>query len=551
MTRSTIDFSQGEVMSLRNAFVSLLALSALTFSVACGGSGSPPANPTPPPSGGFSNANLKGTYVFSVSGVDSSGDPYAIAGTFSANGNGGITAGAVDMNDTAFTSGSAPNLAVGSSSNYKVGVDGRGVATLNISGGSPFGSSIGLDFVLQDGSHGLVTEFDASASGSGTLDLQTAGATASGAYAFSLSGSEFSGAPAASAGYFSLTGGAISSGVNDFNSGGIPYANSPLTGQVKLGPSSSPSTTLNATGFGAALTFDAIAIDSTHLKFIEMDQFATMSGDAFQATSSAIPTGNLAFVLAGGLTTPIAAGGFIVTDGAGNITSASSEDLNSGGTVSTSPLPFSGTYTSTGSALPARFVLTLSGFDEGAATTSSTYAAYPYDGGVFLEEIDSAGLLSGIAYPPQSSTSFSQTQGYAMNLSGFNLTQSAEVDDIAEFAGTTGIIDENFAPGGSPNYGIPLTGITYGAPSGGRGGVAATAATSSNSTINGGFAITFYTVDGTTFPFIETDSGGGQVASGVLLAQNTPGSSSAVAKSHAMFVPHPIFHAHAAKQKTQ
>ncbi len=532
-------------MSARKAFVLLIALSAFAFLAACGGSGSPPANPTPPPSGGFSNSNLNGTYVFSVSGTDSAGDPYAILGTLTANGSGGITGGAIDMNDTELTSGSAPNLPLSSSSNYKIGVDGRGLATLNVSGGSPFGNTITLDFVLQDNSHGLVTEFDSSASGSGTLDLQTKGATATGPYAFSLSGSEFSGTAVASAGYFTLSGGAISTGVSDFVVPGIsPYANESLTGQVKLGPSSTPSTTLSAMGFGnnGTLTLDAVAIDNTHFKLIEMDQFATMSGDAYSSTSATIPMGNLAFVVAGGVTSAVAAGGFIVTDGAGNIESSSSEDLNNGGTVSTAPISFSGTYTSSGSLLAARSVLTLSGFD-GALL----FAAYPSSGGTFLLEIDGTGLLSGAAYT-QTSTTFSQTEGYAFNLSGSNLSAEVEVDDIAEFAGASGIIDENDAPSGSPNYGISLSSITYAAPSGGRGQVSAVAATSSNSTINGGFIVTFYSVDGTTFPFIETDSGGGQVAAGVFVGQSSP-SSSGVAMPHAMYVPHAFAHPRGAKQR--
>ena len=43
----------------------------------------------------------------------------------------GSPAGAIDMNDVEFTA-PAPNLAVGSNSTYKVSVDGRGEATLNV-----------------------------------------------------------------------------------------------------------------------------------------------------------------------------------------------------------------------------------------------------------------------------------------------------------------------------------------------------------------------------------------------------------------------------------
>jgi hypothetical protein len=90
---------------------------------------------------------------------------------------------------------------------------------------------------------------------------------------------------------------------------------------------------------------------------------------------------------------------------------------------------------------------------------------------------------------------------------------------------------------------------TFTAPdSNGRGTISATAGNSSNSTLNGGFGLTFYTVDGTTFPFIESDPGG-QVAAGVFFLQSTPGGSAAIAKTRNMFVPGPLIRAHANRTK--
>ena len=87
-------------------------------------------------------------------------------------------------------------------------------------------------------------------------------------------------------------------------------------------------------------------------------------------------------------------------------------------------------------------------------------------------------------------------------------------------------------------FGVALSG-TYTAPSSnGRGQIVANAGNNSNFTLNGGFALTFYPVDGTTFPFIETDSG--QVAAGVFVLQNpTAGATGAIAKPH-MFIVRPI-----------
>ena len=165
--------------------------------------------------------------------------------------------------------------------------------------------------------------------------------------------------------------------------------------------------------------------------------------------------------------------------------------------------------------------------------------------GVLLLEIDNTGFATGAAYLQTSGASFATSQGYGLNLSGLGTNPSTgagvEVDDIAEFTanstGTTvtGVIDENFDPSGLPNYAIALSG-TYGAPVNGRGQIAANAGNNtSNSTLNGGFGLTFYTVDGTTFPFIETD--GGQVAAGVFVAQNPAGASAAIARPHMFIVP--------------
>src|SRR5271167_194573 len=82
-------------MSLRNRLVLPVILFALAMLAACG-SGSTPV--VPPPTGGFSNTNLNGTYVFSTSGSDVNGVFIAIAGVFTASG-GTIQSGTMDVND--------------------------------------------------------------------------------------------------------------------------------------------------------------------------------------------------------------------------------------------------------------------------------------------------------------------------------------------------------------------------------------------------------------------------------------------------------------------
>jgi hypothetical protein len=552
---STLDFLPGGIMSVRNAIVLLLAISCLLFLAACGGNGNSVATPVAPPSGAFSNSNLDGTYVFSVSGIDSNGAPYAMAGTLTANGSGGNGKGSItgtfDFNDAA--DGTAAGASITSGSTYSVGADGRGEAVIgtNIGNGFP---NLTFDFVLSSSSHGLITEFDTFGSGSGTLDLQASGVTPTGSYAFSLSGaSSSSGSSWATVGNFTLSGATLS-GSDDFNESGLAFPASTLTGSLVLGPSSTPSTTLNvANTSGSGVfsgVFDAFAIDATHLKFIEMDSTATLSGDAYSQTSPTIASGTMAFTLAG---FEFAAGGLITTN-AGTITGT--EDYNIEGTnvsSQSSPVPFGAAY-AVDPTNAGRYTLTNFTTFEGG----SSYAAYPSSGGLLLLEIDDSGISVGAAYPQTAGAAFATSQGYGMNLSGINLTGvgdgAVEVDDIAEFtaasAGTiTGIIDENYDPAGSPTLGIALSSGTFGTiGSGGRYGISAAAANNNTGTLLGGFTLTYYAVDGTTFPFIEVDPG--QVSTGVIVLQNASAASPAIAKSHSnMFVVHPLIRARAAKKK--
>jgi hypothetical protein len=295
---------------------------------------------------------------------------------------------------------------------------------------------------------------------------------------------------------------------------------------------------LSPSGFSTPLTFDVFAIDANHLKFIEMDSFANLVGDAFSQTSTTIPQGTYAFTLSG--SDPqgdnvSAAGGFIVTDGNGNITSGSTVDANNSGTATQSPVDFTGTYTAAGA---GRYTMALSGFTDGAS-----FALYPYSGGWFLLEIDDGGVMSGAAFP-QTQDVFTTSQGYGLNFTGVNpngLSGTVEVDDIAEFTAASGgtlsgIVDENYQPGGGPTLGLTLSGNYTTPDTNGRGQIGATAGNNSNSTLNGVFDLTFYSVDGTTFPFIETDAG--QVTVGTMFEQNPTASAAAAAtaKNHLFVV---------------
>jgi hypothetical protein len=452
-------------MSLRNRFASLsIAIFCLAFLVACNSSSN---KGTAPPTGGYSNSDLNGTYVFSTTGLDVSGDLISFAGVFTASGSGQISSGTLDVVDPNFS----PSVVSGATitgGQYNVGADGRpesngGILTLIITGNQSFT----FDFVLSSTQGGAITYYDPNTnygcSGSGSFALQSTVAQSNidgQAYTFNTTGTDSAGNPFAIIGAFTLDAngqiGITTSGVEDVNdnedavcsagagctitTGSVSVANVPGTATF----SSTPGT----------FSYDVFPVDATHFKFIETDGAFFTAGDAFTQSSS-ISSGNNVFSLAGldysssSGAAPLAAVGLLVTDGNGNVTNASTEDINDAGTAN-EITGYTGTYSSI---IGGRSLITLNGFvkgDGGLGCTNCQFAAYPSTGGVQFLEIDDAGFTDGVAYPQSSGVTFASGVGYGMDLTGTNAgngSGSLEEDDIAEFtnsSGTlTGLIDFN------------------------------------------------------------------------------------------------------------
>lgn len=496
-------------MSSRNRSVLILAAATLAVLAGCSSSAH---SPVPPPSGGFGNTDFNGTYTFAVSGTDANG-LFTMAGSLVACGctAGMISSGTVDLNDPV---GPAPASTIGSNSTYQISKDGRGFARLMITTTASVAVEVDLDFVLTSNSHGLIIRYDGNGTGSGTMDLQPSPVTlASTNYAFLLSGGNAGNTPITTAGSFTLnSAGAITAGVEDFNIGGAA-SNFTVTGSVSVGSGTAPgSATLTTSLNPAPLTFDVYAIDATHLKLIETDTQAILVGDVFTQPSASIPSENLVFTMSdldasGNL---VAIGGLMSSDGVSKITTGS-EDVNDAGTVdggTTTPYSFNGTFASTGS---GRFLVTLTGFVGG-----TNFAAYPSSGGLLILEVDAGlnpGITSGIALTQAASPTVSASQGYGLNLTGEDVVNAVELDEIAEFqttsnAFTNGLLDENDnGPGNPQNFGG-----SYSVNSNGSG-----SATNLSSGLQSMF---FYVADSSTVLFISTDPN--QAALGSFQLQTTP-----------------------------
>ena len=391
----------------------------------------------PPPTGTFTNASLNGPFAFSYTGSDGGGF-LAVAGSFQADGSGHITSGMQDINSGFGIITNSPITGT-----YVVRADGRGSANLN----SPAGNSV-LEFVIVSSGHALITRFDANASGSGTLDLQTtsafSNAALAGSFAFSLSGIDSVNNPLAVAGNFTANAaGAITTGIDDSNDNGGIITNDPLTGSIPVSASGRGAATLNT--IRGILTFAFYVVDANHLKLVEVDNSLALGGEAFRQTgpfSNASVTGPFAFTLAGAdviSAGPFVAGGVLTSNGAGTITSGT-EDFNDAGTITTN-IGLTGNYTM---AANGRGTLTIA-----TGSGTFTFVIYPTSAGVLALETDIRFVTSGTALQQQTAAfgNGSLSGTYGMNFTAIS-SSSGEVDSAAQFtadgAGSlTGIIDLN------------------------------------------------------------------------------------------------------------
>ncbi len=184
-----------------------LGLFSLVFCAACGSSGPGPIIPK----GNFSNASLKGQYVYQVSGTDTTNGvnafPYYEAGVFVADGNGNLT----NVSDD-FSEGATPALTT-STGSYSIKNDGTGSLTLNNASALV---TVTLAVTMVSASKAYLIEADAGLNSSGIAELQDTTAISSapsGTFAFRLHTADTSQAfslSAASVGVFTASGGTVS-----------------------------------------------------------------------------------------------------------------------------------------------------------------------------------------------------------------------------------------------------------------------------------------------------------------------------------------------------
>jgi hypothetical protein len=178
-------------------------------------------------------------FVFYVNGTEISpqfgpGPVYcAIAGAVGFDLSGKILGGEQDYNDgNGFTSPNEPTPDIINPTGSSMTVDsttGTGVLILDVSASNPNVGVNGIEkFAVQfiNANHALITQFDGSATSSGSLDLQTASSGAGGNFAFTLSGLDTTDeGTVAYGGVFSNTSGSIRGTYDENDSGKVLVGN--------------------------------------------------------------------------------------------------------------------------------------------------------------------------------------------------------------------------------------------------------------------------------------------------------------------------------------
>jgi hypothetical protein len=481
-----------------------------------------------------------GTYVFSLSGLQNpSGQPYLVAGVFVVS-SGAITGGEQDYTvhpfGTSFT-GVAADLISGSGGSIATSLDGNitiTLATCNSTDCTSTDTNVGvkgvetLDASAVSPVRLLVTEFDKSATASGTIDLQTSTAAPSGGYAFYLGGVDKNALTLAMGGVINIDSpGAISGtgSVFDINDG---YYYNPNFGFQLSDQMFAPSTVSAPDKFGR-VTFNlstnstsvppiilaGYIVDATHIRLVESsDSFSAYTGGT--AIGQGTNTGTFSGTLISGSSFVFSATGKDSTnDGpfqtAGVLTAASGGNVS--GTLNyndlfvgtQTPIPFTGTYT-----VDPTGRVTLSNLTDGVVISAQLYLTGSGAGMVgTMISMDMTDAAGGLAYQQTGGpyTSSSLSGKYVMNATGNDPSES-ELDAVGPITADgmsafTGTVDLNwlFHTGAVQDLTVSgaFTANANGVFTGTITGLDVNSPTNND-------AFTYYIIDTTKVVAIETDS---------------------------------------------
>ena len=299
-----------------------------------------------------------GPLAFSLSGVDSGGNPLGTVGAFALNSSGAITSGTQDFNDNGSSAGSSTGPAdLATTSSLVLTSSTQGTAQLD----STFGS-LGFDVWVIDSTHLKFIETDTTSGVALSGDAFTQQTSfAAGQLVFTLAGLDSAKNPFAAGGYVTTSsGGTLSSGVEDYNDAGITGTQTNVAGSCTtfVAGRCQLAVTGFSNGIAQALLQFAAYPSSGGVLLLEDDSLGLLQGTAFAqtATSFAAPAG-YALNLSGVNANPIFGGSAAEVDDIAQFnTSAATANmrgvLNENDLTAPCPNPTSGCYALLGTYTP-------------------------------------------------------------------------------------------------------------------------------------------------------------------------------------------------------
>jgi hypothetical protein len=487
----------------------------------------------------FSDASLTGPFTFSYSGNDNSGF-VAVAGSFLADGQGHILSGVEDSNS--FSTGVAQQVPI--TGRYGVGPDGRTSVKIKVGSGSGAGQGTAQTWQLAMANfqHGALTRFDASNTGSGTVDQQnlngltTALTALSGPYVFSVAGGDAAFFPQGMAGKFSANGaGQITGGspILDVNNslnpaGGVSTEDRSLAGSYTMdatfpgsgrGTLMLSSTTTGSIQYAFYIVNTTASEQSTQLHLVEIDTKNYLGGDAYGAptgssfNAASLPSGNYPFTVGG--TSPTgayAAGGVFISSGSGETSGVI--DSNNAGTVTADTTLGTCTYTvdPTSGRIDLRLSTVSGTCAAGASATTQAFAMYPSaQGPAVMVELDATAVSTGAAFA-QTVIPATVTGNFSFGLAGQGIFHNApalyqqNLSGQVSWSGVqalSGTIDINNFNAVFLNDPVFKTNTTIAAPDSTSGrGTAVIQGMNPNVTYN----VTYYIIDANTALLFDSDT---------------------------------------------
>ncbi len=247
---------------------------------------------------------INGPYVFSIAGADKSFRPMGVAGKFSANGGGGLTAPTIldaKINGAALTS----DRSLTGSYSFDATRSGTGRGTITLTSNTT--SSIQYGFYVIDSTHVHLVETDSNAYLAGDMFAASAGNSFSvseltaGNYPFTNGGTSSTGAYASGGVFVSDGAGNVKSGIVDANNAGTIQSASMLSSCAYTVDGTTGRIDLKLCPSGASvLEFAAYLTSTGSAVMLELDSAATANGMAIpQRVLATSATGIFALGLGG------------------------------------------------------------------------------------------------------------------------------------------------------------------------------------------------------------------------------------------------------------